>query len=874
MKFVQLCELRAEPTAENFQIYLLMTEDILQNLFQDKMKAEHWNVIKGNFLFILSAASEDSKLLISVIQSFQRQLPHKLKTSVQLTKTVLLLEETFLTAIPKIKFQIENEDLFNSYVTFMDTITYHSRYDAKIVEAFQKIAATFSKQNCFKVQPEYKDCIEVLSICYKYFNDTDSNCETLLKELSSKYYSSSSKKTYSPAFIKTSAIVAKILVFKLKDQQITKQFAGVFLKVTYTLMSILRCLNSDPKNLVCSKCGDMKRHESIAFLNSMLIMYMKLIKTLDITNSLAKKIVPNIKYRLELCEDLKCASKDKHILTTLNNLINIICAFVRNKELVAQNYSSLNDVMQLLFKYQSKYNIQTIDCFNYAWGVYSIIQEDNANIHHQLSGLVSLVYYLKKTNNDELDVDDTMKKKLWKTIWQVGTLTKKLKYSCIADYFSSKEFCNLKFVDDKEVMTRGELLLLEMKSIYRYATAPSDDENIQLFGLICDDVKDPSILAQSIQLFNDSTLNKVDTTKIMNIKKVLLAVEDKSGEIKTALGFIYYHQYWKKTYEIKELIQPLMDKALVESTIEKLNLVTAELLVDDELKTIEFLNEALKMFSEVYKDKSWNKLASIRKTTKIIENIANQYLVRNVTFKAIEAFTVMYQYCTIENHKLGFLNIAIFFMDYKNLVTDDNGEVICVSEYFPTPTISDLVKKANAYIAETVFLEQTVTLQSYMLSYLLSLALYQITSGNKEGFKQMRKFQELHSSWPTDVGLSYQCITKSKLFYVLHELSLLCNNPNAEHLLLNAILTILDVKKIDTEFYTQIQICYERLTLKSIDYYMNRHSNFEQISKLLATLQNLATRYGHSIKLIKIFSINTMRKLNMEKIDDVKVSFI
>ena len=845
---------------------------MLQHLFQDSMNAQHWNIIINNFKFILASAFEDSKLLMIVLQSFHRQLPHKLKTPEQIMKTVELLEETLITAIPKIKFQIECEELVNSYITFMDDIPFYSRYNAKIVKVFEKISATFLKQNCFEINPDYMFCIDVLNICHKYFNDIDINSETHLNELHTKYYSGSSKKTYSPAFIKTSVIVARILVFKLKDQQITKQIATIFLKITYTLMSILRCLNSEPKNLVCAKCSDMKRHESIALLNSMSIIYMKLVKSLEITNSLARKIVPYLKYRLELCDDLKCASKDVHVLTTLNYLTNIICAFVRNKELIALNYSTLNDVMKLIFYYQCKYKIQTIDCFNFAWWIYSITQEDDTNIHHQLSGLGSLIYFLNKAIKDDQNADDTIKKRLWRTVWQALVLTKKLKYSCIADYLSSKEFCNLKFVDETEVITRGELLLLEMKSIYRYDTATSDDENIKLFSMICDEVKDPSILAQSVELFNDSSLSKVDTNKIMKIKKVLLAVEKKSGEIKAALGYINMHQYWKKTLEIRERIQPLMDKALVESSVEKLNLVADELLIDDELQTIEFLNEALKMFSEVYKDNSVGVLASVRKATKMTENIANEYLVRNITFKAIEAFTVMYQYCTHGNNKIGYLNIATYFMDNKNLVVDDNGEVICVSDYFPTPTINELVEKANEYISETVFVEQTVNLQSYMLSYLLSLSLYQITSGKSEGFKEMKKFQDLYKNWTADINSSYQCMTKSKLFFVLHELSVLCNNPNAEHLLLNAILTILNVKKIETDFFTQIQIYYERLTMKSIDYHMNRHSNFEHINKLLASLQNLATKYGHSIKLMKVFSINTMRKLNMEKIDDVKVS--
>ena len=872
MKLVQICKLRVKPIAENFQIYLIITEEFFRNLFQDSMKAKHWNVIKDNFQFILSAASEDSKYLISVFQSFHRQFPSKLKTPDQITKIVELLEETLLPFISNINFQIENEDLLISYVTFMEYISYYSRYNAKIIEVFQKIAAALLKQNCIKVHPEYKNCVDVLSICYKYFNDSDTNSETHLNELYTKYYSTSSKKTYSLAFIKTSVIVARVLVFKLKDQQITRQFAAIFLKMTYSLLSVLRCLNKEPKNLLCLKCSDMKRHESIALLNSMLIIYTKLVKTLDITNSLALKIVPNIKYRLELCDDLKCTSKDALVQTTLNYLTNIICAFARNKELVTQNYSSLNDMMQLIFHYQNKYNLETIDCFNFAWGIYSITQEDDANIQHQLSGLGSLIYFLKKAINEDHDADDTMKKRLGKTIWYAGVLTKKLKFSCIADYLSSKEFCNLKFVEETEVITRGELLLLEMRSIYRYAPAPSDEENMKLFDKICEDVKDPSILAQSIQLFNDSTLNKVDTNKIMTIKKILLAIENKSGEIKAALGFINYHQYWKKTHEIKELIHPLIDKAVVENSIDKLNLVADELLIDDELKTIDFLNEALKMFSKVYKDKSFNKLASIRKTTKIIENIANQFIVRNIIFKAIEAFTVLYQYCLLENHNIGFLNIAMFFMDHKNLVMDHDGKMICVSEYFATPTISELVVKVNVFVSEMVFVEQTVNLQSYILTYLLSLALYQITVGNEEGFKQLKMFQKLYKDWNVDVSSGYRCITKSKLFLILHELSLLCNNHNAEHLLLNAILTILDVKKIDTDFYTQIQIYYERLTMKSIDYYMNRHSNFEHINNLLATLQNLASRYGHCIKLMKIFSINTMRKLNMEKIDDVKVS--
>lgn len=870
MKYVQLCKLRVEPIAENFQLYLLMTESIIQHLFQDSMNAEHWNVIKSNFKSILSAASEDSKLLMSVFQSFNRQLPHKLKTPENITKTVELLEETLLTTIPKIKFQIESEEFFNSFITFMDYIPFYSRNNIKIVQVFEKIAAAFSKQNCFKVQPEYKNCIDILNICYKYFNDSDLNSETHLSELHTKYYNSSSKKTYSSAFLKTSVIVSRKLVARLKDQQITKQTAAIFLKITHTMMNILRCLNNEPKNLVCSKCSDMKRHESITLLSSMSIIYLKLVKSLEITNSLAKKIIPNLKYQLELCDDLKCESKEVYVLATLNYLSNTVCAIVRNKELIAQNYSTLNDVIKLIFHYQCKYKIQSIDCFIIAWAIYSITQEDDTNIHHQLSGFGSLIYYLNKALKDELDVDDTIKKRLWKTMWQAFVLTKKLKYSCIADYLNSREFCNLKFVDETEVITRGELLLLEMKSIYRYGTVPSDEENIKLFCMICDDVKDPSILAQSLQLFNDSTLSKLDTNKIMKIKKVLLAVESKSGEIKAALGYISMHQYWKKTSEIREIIRSLMDKTNVENSVKKLNIVADELIVDDELKTIEFLNEALKMFSEVYRDNSVDIFASMIRTTKITENIANEYLVRNITFKTIEAFTVMFQYCSHVNNKIGYLNIATFFMDNKNLVMDVNGEIISVSEYFPTPTINELVEKANEFVSETVFVEQNENVQSFILSYLLSLALYEITSGNCEGFKQMKKFQELFKNWNTDK--SSRCMIKSKMFFVLHELSLLCNNPNAEHLLINAILTILSVKKIDTAFFTQVQIYYERLTMKSIDYHMNRHSNFEHISKLLASLQNLATKYGHSIKLMKIFSINTMRNLNMEKINDVKVS--
>lgn len=229
----------------------------------------------------------------------------------------------------------------------------------------------------------------------------------------------------------------------------------------------------------------------------------------------------------------------------------------------------------------------------------------------------------------------------------------------------------------------------------------------------------------------------------------------------------------KQEYKEKELeakINSLTRPSICVGTIEK------------ETETVNFLNNALKHFSDMLNhfyqanNGEITGLPSVRRVMKMIETIGQQMLLRNIKSKAVEAFIVLFGLCKLRNDSLGLVTVATFFLDHHELLAK---QMFQLSQCFSTPSIEELILSANEKIKNYLikFESLDVNTQSYVISYLLSLTRYYAKTGElRLTADTLIQVSEIMESWQTNERTGYKIILEAKRYSCYADI--IVNNPS------------------------------------------------------------------------------------------------
>lgn len=670
---------------------------------------------------------------------------------------------------------------------------------------------------------------------------------------------------------KTAMLISKLFANKVHIFELTPSCFSTFHLLSVSLFHIFKTIKNEEGVVSC--CSDIKRHEVLNLINIVLSLACKLAATGEFTPSNSKHLLYHIKYMMTICSEIKCKSKHKEMFSSYSRLFNLVYEFNSKKGLISENISYLHEYLKTLYNLWNQLSDELkatgIAPDALALEVYKS-PLDKQTAFYSANGIASLMMRYRKLADD--DQDPKMKKKmLMKYVCAMRVATKVLGFSKATDFVKSKKFSDAGFSDDAQKISLAEFIYFEIGAIFRYS--PGEDFAIigQLFTELCSLTKDPVLLAQSSQMISDATLKVVGTSDIKKLNKLLEEARKKEFdmEISLALALNNYSLYFE------------MAEAVASDLKENLNIAIEKLELQKELTLLQYLNKSLTHFTDVVSHLMQNKndmclVQSTKRVLTILNNIALQYYIRGIKFKDLEAFTLLWHLTQIEDQSVTvILNIGTFFLDNFEQAINLSGNYIKISKKVKQLTVEEILGKLNRILEEQcipMFESLPEATQCYVLSFLLSSWVYHLSRGHRsEGFSQYDQFKKFWRVVEKNNDSVNREAIRSKLYFCLVEINMNCCNRSADSFLSMANGILMSVKTIDRDFSNQFQQIYYRVTIKAVNYSINRLSDMNHYDTVMASLILMASKKGNCLKVLDLLSLSILRSLNMEKAERAKV---
>lgn len=756
-----------------------------------------------------------------------------------------------------------------TFIELFNLFSFIAKYchaDRSLMEVSEKITKELQK---ILSSEHYKSCNDILMRIFHMCHISSFN-ESTLKEIY-MIYNQHQKLTPVDFFRqKTATLISKLFANKVQIFELTTSCFSTFHLLSVSLFHTFKTFKNEEGIVSC--CSDVKRHEVLSLINIVLSLACKLTATGKFTSSNSKHLLYHVKYVVTICSEIKCKSKHKEMLSSYNRLFNLVYEFNSNKSIIPENISYLHEYLKTLYNLWNQLSDElkatSIAPDALALEIYKS-PLDKQTAFYSANGIASLMRYRKFTDDNQ---DPKMKKKiLMKYVCAMREATKVLGLSKATDFVKSKKFSDAGFADDAQEISLAEFIYFEIGAIFRYS--PGEDFAVigQLFTELCSLTKDPVLLAQSSQMINDATLKIVGISDIKKLNKLLEEARKKEFdmEIALALALNNYSLYFE------------MAEAVASNLKEDLNKAIDKLELQKELKLLKYLNDSLSHFTDVVSHLMQNKndvslMQSTKRVLTILNNIALQYYIRGIKYKDLEAFTLLWHLSQIEDQSVTvILNIGTFFLDNYEQAINLTGNYIKISKKVKQLTVEEILEKLNRILDEQcipMFESLPEATQCFVLSFLLSSWVYFISRGHRsEGFLRYDQFKKLW--WVVEKrsdSVNREAI-RSKLYFCLVEINMNCCNRSADNFLSMANGILMSVKTIDREFSNQFQQIYYRITLKAINYSINRLSDMNHYDTVMASSILMAAKKGHCLKVLDLLSLSILRYLNMEKADRAKV---
>lgn len=852
----------------------LVSEILLRYTFH-KCSTGDRKVIYRNYQLITEYAVNDETLLLKVMESYNRAI-RVFATDKNWTMAVEFLEQTIFLSLSKFTGKFQKNETFLEFLKMLSMITKYGYGTESVITFSHSLVQVLSK---LFTKADHKECSEILTSCLA-MSIKQSYSERDLKNLCSEHYKDLKTISSNCNHQKTAIFISRLMANRVRSFEMTESCFVSYHKFVFNLFHILKSIKNEKGIISC--CDDIKRHEVHSLIASIYTFATNLANAGIFSPYMGKLVHYHASYDMQLIDEFKCESKEREKLLSYNRQYNLLYEFSTKKSLMPGNYHYVTELLKGLFKlwlsvYASGASSAEPDLI--AWKIFEYPM-DEASAIYSANGLASLLLYKKAMPAiGDGDASKNLTKVLLKLMFSIRQSIKMMKFETFAEFFKSKYYQDVGFSTASDV-SESELNLLEIIAIFRFEGCEGNEFIAKLFEKLCETTEDPLLISQASLAINDEVLKLLDVERFKktnkNLEKFAKSSKVANLEVSIALAINNYNLYF---YNCE--IATKMFQNCYESVAEgKFTKVVSIMNLNEEMELIKYLNESLRHFTDVIQhlmkhNEDSHQLVSIKRTMKLLDNISIQYHMRGIKYKDIEAQILLWHFCQLEDQPTILLNCGNFFIDNHDLLADGNGNYLKISKKMETPRIADILLKTNCVMDEFIktFNVQTEDVQAYVLCYLLSLWLYYTIIGRKvDGWKQWTMFQELWKDFKTPEGSAPRQSLKAKIYFCLMEINLMCRKRNADNLLSHGIQMIMSVKQVDRNFSYQFQWIYNRITLKAINYSLNRHSDLDHYGNLMISLKALVCRKGHCFKALEMISISILRHLNMEKIDNAKVS--
>lgn len=854
-----LCNFNILPTT-NIPEALILLSEVLLLISQNSVQRQ---ILFTNFKNILKKHGSNETVILTYWQSLNRSVVNLTLQSKQ-SIAFEYIEEVLIGAIHDKTIEISNSEKFNDLFAIFVTFAKYGSSDDIAFGVCVKLCNELKQM--IKAQDQ-KECNEILlKVCNMCLSPTIT--EAALYELVREHYKKPIRKN--ELLEKTALFISKLLTRRARNFELTPDCFNTFHSLCFGMYQVYQSIKNDEKVFPC--CSDVKRHETHNLTAGVYNFAAKLAHADKFNPDITKKLLYHFSFDLQVCNDLKCQSKNNQLRNIYNHLYNIMFDLIGKSEKIKASIEHVNEFVKILYKLcklipeelktEKHYDPSTL-----AMHMYEAPKEKQTAIH-SANFYVSLIRYRKAEQMDPLE----FKKSQMKLVFAVREAAKEINFSTATDFVKSKYFNDFNLDDDAPPLKLAEFIHLEISTIDRYCP----NEHLiggKLFSALCAETKDPFLLARTCHAITDTMLKNTD---FEGFKKVNTLLEKQGSnqfnvDISLAAAFNNYSIYFS-------MIETVPGK-----TKDDLHKLLDVLELDKEFEYLQYLNNSLQHFTDVVHNMMQHKedlakIPSMKRVLTMLNNISMQYYIKGIKNKDLEAFTLLWHLSQASDQPMTtLLNVGTFFLDNHELLMDSSGNYIKVSKKLKQLTIAEITTKINKMIDDEAIPDienQSEVTQCLILSYLLSLWVYYVTTGRKaDGFKRWNQFDKLWKGLKIPKHSVSRETVHAKLYYCLVEINLSCFNRSADNFLSIAGHILLGARSVDREFTNQFYQIYHRITLKAINYSINRLSDMNHYDKMMSSMLLMAVKRGNSLKTLELLSLSILRHLNMEKLDNAKVCF-
>lgn len=770
-------------------------------------------------------------------------------------EVVTFLDETLVRSAVSGTLRIPNDEAYEEILNIMMNLVKYSQRKPNVYQLCFNFTNKVSGLLTGKILKQCNDILcKMFTMCHKGKISAEG-----IKSLYSTHYQKVESKSILEE--KTALFLGKLLENNIQLFEATPDFFYSYHRLAIGLFNVFKYIKN--KEGVVSCCNDIKRHSTNNMNGTVMSLAAKTAKAGNHNENFGKTLLYHATYSASLVEDLKCQSKQKEMISTYERLYQVIYEVAVLKGSANLNLSHLGQCADVLLKLWDKLPEEiistSIEPDRLVQSIYkNPITKEDAEI---CANGVALLLLKRKELSSYLDSSRDQKKNLMKMMFELRQCIKLLEYDSATEYLRTKH-------SSTTSTNLSTFTLIEMTAVSRYEPEVSTKVNSDLFPKLCNLTKCPLTLAQACQSISDEVIKKIPIDLFKKVNKLLEFEENKQFNLEVSLS-LALNNYWIFFVTAETVQTDMKDKS-----VGNLNL-------KEELEILKRLNESLRHFTEVVAHiskhkKDVEKIMSTQRLIGIINNMAIQFYIRGIKYKDLEAFTLLWHITLIDGQQLlPILNVATFFLDHVELLTDSSGNYIKMSKKIKPLTIHEIVAESNALVDERYmmnFEEQLATTQYSVWSYLLSLWVYYLQQGRHvDGQKRWNQFKTTWKSPKTSDKFCHRQIIEAKMYFCLVEINMKCCQRTAVNFLSQGVSILVRAKKVSRDFVFVYYQIYNHISMKVLNYSLNRLVDMTHYNSLLASMISSSTKRGHCVKLIDLLSLSIMRNLSMEKIENAKV---
>lgn len=680
---------------------------ISETLLQWSQKKEQRCSLYLNFHQHYKKHGLDETLSLKLLQSTNRTISYFLIKK-RVEETAEFLENTLLHAINTGVFA-PSLKTYEEFLNLISSLAKHPHKSLKIFEIARQLLESISSILTEDLARFNNILIETFTLC------TEPTITTVILKRLSPYFKDIKGTKPTVLLEKVTMLVVKLLIVKADSFELSTECFSCYHFLVISLFHVIKNIKNQSGVLVC--CDDIKRHKIHNLCTSVFGYAMKLARAKKTSKTLVHNLSYHVNYDFTICNSMKCPEKDSEKLVLYDRMYQVLYIFAQEKSTVHEHIKDLHDftknMLTLWDQLPSHLKVKIVAPDLLAWKIHEKPTKESAtySVHGMLMTIRKSLEGFEQSSKEE-------KKSIMKNMYAIREAVALLGFSTVAGFIKSKEFSPI-----SGNISTSQIILIEICTIHRYESAEKTEVLAKLLPELRKETQNAVILAEACQYISDEVLDKLDLDEFHKMNKLFEqeAKKEFNVNISLALALNNYNIFLVESEALKTSMNELKEDSN--------KLVTSQQL-QSELEALNYLNMSLQHFSDLVchllvNVNDMERIFSKKQVSNVLNNIANNFYIRGIKYKDLEAFTLLWNLLTLEKQpNILLLSIATFFLDHNRMLVSSSGNYLKISKNLNHLTIEEILETANKIMNSTLtssFKNQSSSTKNTCWSYMLRL---------------------------------------------------------------------------------------------------------------------------------------------------------